>query len=372
MVLGLIDFLLGGKKKNKVPKTGQVATPNTGNVNSATPAPASDGTTLPDGATKPTDNAQEMNFEDSNDSADNTIEATETPNTTQKVESNVSPAPVRASNPSESAAPGQKKSISEVIGKLNSELKESSDRLTTLVTDFKTLENNVNEMGHKVDELEEGKKVTDEKLAQMDENMTKFLSLYELINNQYNPFIDKDDLMKPIQKPVMVDSSGNSISSNPAEISKPSHLDLEKALGEDAKKMVVASSQDFDSIMLELDTLDIEQAAGDSVPLKTLKNNTNSLVIILSWLEYLIKRVGMEETRSSLRYYTEVLRWVTPEVYFELDKYLKGMKDKNTTRDGSESLDVKDHIVSLYFISKLNEKSLDEKLTKAVLQIIKQ
>jgi len=34
-------------------------------------------------------------------------------------------------------------------------------------------------------------------------------------------------------------------------------------------------------------------------------------------------------------------------------------------------LTVKDHIVSLYFISKLNEKRLDEKLTKAVLEIIK-
>ena len=123
--------------------------------------------------------------------------------------------------------------------------------------------------------------------------------------------------------------------------------------------------------MLELDTLSIEEAAGDSVPLTVLKNSTNSLVIILSWLEYLIKKVGIEESRNSLRYYTETLRWITPEVFFDLDKYLRGMKDnKDVSEDAS--LTVRDHIVSLYFISKLNEKVLDEKLTRAVLQIIKQ
>ena len=72
-----------------------------------------------------------------------------------------------------------------------------------------------------------------------------------------------------------------------------------------------------------------------------------------------------------MRYYTEVLRWITPEVYFDLDKYLRGMKDKKDLKEG-ETLTVRDHIVSLYFISKLNEKVLDEKLTRAVLQIIKE
>ena len=45
------------------------------------------------------------------------------------------------------------------------------------------------------------------------------------------------------------------------------------------------------------------------------------------------------------------------------------MRDKN--HEEGETLGVRDHIVSLYFISKLNEKTLDTKLTKAVLQIIK-
>ncbi|MFW6008885.1 MAG: FlaD/FlaE family flagellar protein, partial [archaeon] len=130
-----------------------------------------------------------------------------------------------------------------------------------------------------------------------------------------------------------------------------------------------SSKDDLKHSLLELDTLNIEEAASDAVPLTSLKTNTNSLVIILSWLEYLVKRIGVEESKNILRYYTETLKWITPEVFFELDKFLKGMDDIDTEKK-SKSLNVKDHIVSLYFISKLNEKNLDEKLTKAVLQII--
>ena len=64
----------------------------------------------------------------------------------------------------------------------------------------------------------------------------------------------------------------------------------------------------------------------------------------------------------------ETLRWLTPEVFFDLDKYLRGMNDVDNVERNQAN--VKDHIVSLYFISKLNEKSLDHRLTKAVLDII--
>ncbi len=210
--------------------------------------------------------------------------------------------------------------------------------------------------------------------------MTKFLSLYELINNQYNPFVDKEAMNEDArQAAISVTSNGNSESSDEESANEEKtekHPDTGMPITpkdlktiESKKIQIKDDLSDLESALVELDTLNIEEAAGDAVPLTNLKNNTNSLVIILSWLEYLIKRSGMDETRNTLRYYTEVLRWITPEVYFELDKYLKGMKNKE---QGEGSINVKDHIVSLYFISKLNEKKLDEKLTSAVLRIIKQ
>jgi archaellum component FlaD/FlaE len=361
MVLGLMDFLLGGKKKTKVPKNAQVATPSQGQAqnanqenNAASTTPADN---LPDGAGKPTENTNDKpEFVDSNKSDDG---------------SSTTPAEVKATNPqgsgsaqstgSSGGAPAGKKSVSEAIHKLHSDLKESTDRMTGMVTEFKDMEGKVTDIGNRLEVLEEDKKQTTEKLHIIDEQMTKFLSLYELINNQYNPFIDKDTI--PVQIPkVELDAMGN-------EMAKPNPNTPDLSAVESKKIEIKDDLSDLESALVELDTLNIEEAAGDAVPLTHLKNNTNSLVIILSWLEYLIKRAGMEETRNTLRYYTEVLRWITPEVYFELDKYLKGMKNKE---EGQGDINVKDHIVSLYFISKLNEKKLDEKLTGAVLKIIKQ
>jgi archaellum component FlaD/FlaE len=385
-----MDFLMGGKKKTATSKVGAVSTPNVqvgvqpvqmqtaavqpDGVNNLTPGvePAAQAAVGGEGIQP----AAGVQFVNSNSVGKNP----------QAEVGGVQPAAKGAgggvAQPVSNGAsnPSGKKSISEVIHKLHDELSELKDRSIKLVTDVNEIDNKVSEMGHRVESLEDDKIVNDEKIAVMEENMTKFLSLYELINNQYNPFIDKDSIGK---------MSGNHSVALTSQVSNAhaehlennglhnnshgnSELPFSKPIDSN-KKMDLPSSKygDLDSSLLELDTLNIEQAAGDAVPLTQLKNNTNSLVVILSWLEYMIKKVGIEETRNSLRYYTEVLRWITPEVFFDLDKYLRGMKDKKDV-DNTDSLDVKDHIVSLYFISKLNEKKLDEKLTAAVLQIIKE
>ncbi|NCC71691.1 hypothetical protein EOM09_09035, partial [bacterium] len=244
----------------------------------------------------------------------------------------------------------QKKSISEVITAIHKELKTTNERMSELISDVKNIENTVNTLGHRVDELEENKKITDEKFSSMDENLSKFLSLYELVNNQYNPFVEEEKIKEINVQKILVNNDGSN------EINTEN---FNKTNSENKTIKTIDFKNDKDTSLLELDTLNIEEAAGNAVPLTHLKNNTNSLVTILSWLEYLINREGIEETRNTLRYYTEVLRWITPEVFFDLDKYLRGMKDKKDLK-GDEKLDVKDHIVSLYFISKLNEKNLDD------------
>lgn len=357
MVLGLMDFLLGGKKKTKLGRNGQVS------ANPAQPMPQQGGAQVPDGVQNTTQNNQEMQFEDQNAQAQQQPQAQQ-----QQVQQSQSQ-PVMAQ---QGGAQVQRKSVSEALSKIHKELKETNSRVTDMVASIKNVENSVNTLGHRVDELEASKKVSSEKFSQMDANMSKFLSLYELINNQYNPFVTQEEGVKK----VAISSDGNSIpdfDSDSQGSAAPVNVgDAISALPDaipELKEVKKVSVDDLESSLLELDTLNIEEAAGNAVPLTRLKNNTNSLVVILSWLEYLTKRVGIEETRTTLRYYTEVLRWITPEVFFDLDKYLRGMKDRN--HEEGETLGVRDHIVSLYFISKLNEKTLDAKLTKAVLQIIK-
>ena len=356
MVLGLMDFLLGGKRKTKVARNGQLAA-SSSSQNNGSPQ----GAQVPDGVQNPTQNSQDMQFEDQKTDSNSSTSTTQSQQATAG-----SQQATTQPQQSGSGVQVQRKSVSEALSKIHKELKETNSRVTDMVAGIKSVENTVNSLGHRIDELESTKKETTEKFSQIETNMSKFLSLYELINNQYNPFVTQEEGVKKIAISAQGNSLGDSESSpvpmNDAISALPSaipELNTIKKISED----------DLESSLLELDTLNIEEAAGNAVPLTKLKNNTNSLVVILSWLEYLTKRVGIEETRNTLRYYTEVLRWITPEVFFDLDKYLRGMRDKN--HEEGETLGVRDHIVSLYFISKLNEKTLDNKLTKAVLQIIK-
>lgn len=375
MVLGLIDFLIGGRKnKKRVAKTAQVATPIS--------SPQSVRETQ--SALTPQSPAQELKPQVAPTQAvqqpEPQVEQAQVPQqpVVQEVQAQPQQRTPVASNP------GQKKSLSETIYKIHEEIKSTNERIGEVVKDMKSVEVKVNELTHRVTNLEESKNNTESKFNEIDNNLNKFLSLYELINNEYNPFVEKqanNELQeKKIKEIVLENQAMMQESGNPQESQVPSFDELKKehrVQGEevDINNLRVESHNhttrhDIDDVLLSLDTLDIEEAAGDAVPLIKLKSNTNSLVTILSWLEYLIKKVGINETKNTLRYYTEVLRWISPEVYFELDKYLRGMKDKKTEEE--DSLTVRDHIVSLYFISKLNEKTLDSKLTKAVLQIIKQ
>lgn len=393
MVFNFIDFLLGAKKAKKPQKNVQAASPlnntsnagsNNQNQNTNNSGNAGQQNSQPDQAAQSTNqenNTQDqIQFEDSTDK--NKQENVPAQNKVVGVDNN------QAQN-TQQENPLQKSKVSEALAKLHDEAKSSNEKVSGMISEIRDMKSSVNAIGTRVDDLEEARKTTDEKLSDIDNSMTKFLSLYELVNNQFNPFVENNAPITQTPKKIVLDQDGNSIgegseennsegaqsneqSTNSENPSKTFENLIEKSqdLGKAPNHISALGKNDMHSAILALDTLDIEQAAGEAVPLTQLKNNTNSLVTILSWLEYLVKKVGIEETRNTLRYYTEVLRWITPEVFFDLDKYLKGMRDKDL--EEGQSLGVKDHIVSLYFISKLNEKALDEKLTNAVIQIIKQ
>lgn len=365
MVLGFIDFLLGGKKKTKAPQNAQASSTNSG----ANPADAQNNSGQAQNAQAAGDGenkSNEMQFQDSNGGGDNA-----------QASQAGGDAASTAANPSTPA--GGKKSISEVMKKITTEIKEINDTVVNISTEMKEVQNNISSMDHKLSELETANNLKDEKLSEIDENMSKFLSLYEVVNNQYNPFVSGEDMPVQMQpKEIVLDANGDSSSTEEnsseekiEEVSEGSSIKdkLEQMNGgvtSQTKKLI--SKDDLDAL-LELDTIDLDSAAADAVPLTHMKSSTNSLVVILSWLEYLVKKAGIIETKKTLTYYTETLKWITPEVYFELDKFLRGMED--IEGETKERLNVRDHIVSLYFISKLNEKKLDDRLTKAVLQIIK-
>jgi archaeal flagellar protein FlaD len=360
MVLGLIDFLLGGKKKTKVPKNAQISSP-VNNVGASSFGSGAAG--VPDGADVPTQNAQQQSVQSGGGGAEDVSKVASGDSGVSQSNSSPQQQSSMGSFGGDSSGGSAPRKISEVLNRMYKEIKETNENVAQISTEIKDMQGNLSSLDHRVSELETKDKVVEEKLSDIDDNMSKFLSLYELVNNQYNPFVT----MEEPPKKVFVNADG---SSGSEELSPEQAREKIKQLDVSNYKPELKAADELKSSLLELDTLDIEEAAGDAVPLTKLKSNTNSLVIILSWLEYLVKKVGVEESKNALRYYTETLKWITPEVFFDLDKFLRGMED--TAAPKSKALSVKDHIVSLYFISKLNEKALDSRLTNAVLQIIKE
>ena len=337
-----------------------------------------------------------------------------------------------------------------LLAAVKEEIRSTTENVTKITSTMKTVEESVDKMVGTVDILEKENVETQKKFASIDMNMRKFLSLYEIVNNQYNPFVTNDGKHPT---PILVSSEPTMTKEeiqehlSPEELEEPEEsiipekeeeqINPEDALTmevEDINKEIIIEQEpknlpgfgpngEYDSQKAEedlrnlikqntipqkeeitvkkmeeqiatvpikeekeqiekpnlnddelsffdFDTLSMEKAATDSIPLKSIKNNTNGLFIILSWLEYMVKRMGIESTRDTLRYYTETLSWITPEVFFELDKFLRGMNEM-TKESNFKVVNVRDHIVSLYFISKLNNKELDKKLVSSVLRIIK-
>ena len=267
------------------------------------------------------------------------------------------------------------------------ENKAKGDRFIEINDKLEKVRGEVETHKREIFENENKQKELEGKIEKMESQMVKFLSLYEIISNQYNPFIDeksKEDISKSFQVEKIQDSlvedeiEENRIENENEKLIKEDNLNkIDEVLNQKPSK---ASSKgleavkqeniddELDESLLDLDTLNIKnETAG--IPLKKLKTDTNSLVILLNWLKYLVKICGHQKTREALKYYAEVLKWISSEVYFEIDKYLDGLEiepNKELCK-----LRIKDHIVSLYFISKLNNGVLDKKLVDTVLKIIK-
>ena len=257
----------------------------------------------------------------------------------------------------------------EEVKNIENNSKESSNDLLNIVSELK---NNASNTKQEISELESHQKNILDRLENIENQMTKFLSLYEVVSNKYNPFIEDeknpDDKIKNIldkkddlfEEEISNEKPKKDLIKNLIKTEIPQKEILHKELKEE-------KSKDDSPSFIDLDTLNSKDKIS-GIPLIKLNSDTNSLVLVLNWLKYLVGIGGHEGCRQALKYYAEILKWITPEVYFDLDKLLEGLETVNVEK--IKKLQVKDHIVSLYFIAKLNSGSLDKKLTQVVLDII--
>lgn len=159
---------------------------------------------------------------------------------------------------------------------------------------------------------------TDEKLTKIEKSLEGMLSVYELVTNEVNPFVEERGI-----------SSG---------------LVSEKT----AQVEVVAKSKEGE------------------IRLSKMSNEPSFVMLMLRWLDFLLKKAGYKGMVRALLYY-EDLGWISEEIRGRMIKYSRdlGAEKKHGKEKG---LNISDHIVSLYFIARLQGIKIDTSMYSSVIE----
>jgi len=309
------------------------------------------------------------------------------------------------------------------------QIKDLIEINTSLNKKYRDLESKLSSVN--ADVGSDKKSVTDlqKKLGELQSNMEKFIGLYEVITNQFNPFVDTGEETDDYEidangNPVAfkrpsygggansliagrmgnvpmssIDGGGGALALQPSYGQVPPGVSIE---GKEAESQSLVSSNENktgDNLVSETEQSTSEnvirtkeipfsyddsfspsssQAAGTNilekldvnaiVPLTNISGNVNSITTVLSWMVYLSKQCG-ENATDVLNYYTNI-GWISSNVSKVLTSYLSGIHVK-PEEDSDAKMDVSDHIVSLFFIAKIKGVNVNAKTYKLISKIVK-
>jgi flagellar protein FlaD len=188
------------------------------------------------------------------------------------------------------------------------------------------LEERVSEISDAVAKIETLVGGFDERISKIERSMESLLSVYELVTNEINPFIGY---------------------SNGTENGNGSEQEEKK------EKSVLSATPEghmLEEHVVDKGMVDLKPN-GERVRLTQINNDPNSLLLLFKWLDFLIKKVGYQGMIKTLLFYEEV-GWITREVRDQIIKYSRDLGGTRASR-GNRKLTILEHIISLFFIIKL-------------------
>ncbi len=154
-----------------------------------------------------------------------------------------------------------------------------------------------------------------EKMDSIENNLAQLASVYELLTNQMNPFLDEDE--KKVVQP------------KPKKVEQPVPA---------VPQLAPAEEKQEDVVLPELDL-----------------TNPKVIQTILDWMQFVVERVGHEGVQDVLQYYVDV-KWISEEVAEVLQRYADGIKvEVEPEIEKPVQLDPEDHMKSLDYIMQIKE-----------------
>lgn len=180
-------------------------------------------------------------------------------------------------------------------------------------TEIEDVKKEMDKLKDSMNALRGSLKTITEKMEELEKNIGQLASIYEMITNQMNPFLDEEERRAVQKEPAPA---------QPAPV-----------------PVIVAPAEEKPEVVL--DRVDL--------------TNPKAIQTIMDWMNFLVERVGHEGVQEVLKYYVDI-RWITEDVAQVLLRYAEGIRvEHEPVMEPPIQLDPEDHLKSLDYILQIKE-----------------
>ena len=194
--------------------------------------------------------------------------------------------------------------------------------VTAVVED---LEKEVERLKDSLNVVKESIKSVNTKLEEVEKTLGQLASIYEIVMNQLNPFLDEDERALPVRptKTAKPEPKEEPPAKLPERKAPPAPQPKGEALLETVPEEVVLPKVDI--------------------------TNPKVIETIIDWVQFLVEKVGHSGIEELLQYYVDI-RWISEEVKEILKRYADGIRVDIEPDVTTVQLDPEDHAKSLEYI----------------------
>lgn len=266
----------------------------------------------------------------------------------------------------------------ETENKINELINSKAESINASAESIKTIENRLSKMDISLSTVKRNIEEYNDRFTKMEENILELLSLYEIVSNTVNPFVgDNERQPVDLEKFEVIEKRMKNLESSLADFSHANIMDssISEEVLEHIRNEIDEKLREFhekESQKIQTETMEIDSRHQTSLPtgthesqmdqsgngplLHSLDSNSETFIVLLNWVEFLMEKVGRNNLMDVLDYYTEI-GWISDTVSNKILAYASGIDyfdEKPTWK-----LMPQDHTKSLMFIERLHGKKMD-------------
>jgi len=222
---------------------------------------------------------------------------------------------------------------------------ELRERLEDIQARLEQIDSSTSALRSEIGQLEE-------RIAATEGNVRELLSMYEIATRNQNPFFESSGSAPEAGENLNVpaESSVKEEISPAPDYAAPPDMSMSSA----PEKQIWQGPQHLGLPRMDEEP---ERAIVSELTLEDLDNSAATNMLVLRWIEYIMQRVGYTGLSSTLDYYVQI-GWISREAAAKIMSFSTGidLHGSGARPPKKSTLSVKEHLVSLYFVTKLKKE----------------